>query len=151
MTSLELKKTAERILKEYSIMELSEKGLIEKLIKIEDGETNTEYAEKTLKYLEDYLKIKEKMRVAEKDMKYFENLAESLRKQEINGMNTRKTTLFKLKIYDMEYMYFISRDAMYDYIKRNNITVKGIDDIIEIPSNKSIELENLLEAIMRNF
>ena len=49
INSKEIREKAERILKKSSIMALREINVVEKLIKIEDNEFDTEYAEKNFR------------------------------------------------------------------------------------------------------
>lgn len=59
--------------------------------------------------------------------------------------------LFKIKNKDGQDFFFITRNALNEYIEFNSLkTVKGTKTV-EISSNNSFELEKLLETIKRNF
>ncbi len=150
----EIIKKAKQIIGSISIQILKgEDKILNELNNIENNtnEENKLYHEKMLLYIESYFDIKEKSTILEEDYKFLHNLAKNLREQNVRKTDISNPPLFKLRKKDGRSLFFISRNALNEYIKFNDINDKEIESMVEIPINDSIELEMLLAIIKRNF
>ena len=148
---LEIRKRAEKILGNQKIYTLTdEKEIIEKLemISRETDVISLNYSSLTLDNIERYLFIKEKMKVAEKDLEFLNNLSKELNAQKTRITDISKPPVFKITNKIGKDMIFLTRQALERYRKNNN---KDNIKIIEIPSFNCQELSELLEIIKRNF
>ena len=149
MNAEEVRKKANEILghNKINILE-NEKETIETLQELEKtDETNLEYKMKTLKNIEEYLKYKEKMIFAKKDMEKITKLANQLREQETRITDSNNPPLFMIKNSIGKNIYFLTRNALEEYKECN----KDCSKTIEILGSDSQELANLLEIVKRNF
>lgn len=130
-----------------------EKEILDKLNDIENTTNleNKDYNEKILNYIESYLKIKQKSEIQKEDYDFLRNLANSLRKQEVRKTDISNPPLFKIKNKNGQDLFFITRDALNEYMEVNGLKKEKNIKTIEIPCNNSFELEKLLEIIKRNF
>ena len=153
MSKEDIKKRAEELLKRHSIETLTdEKRIIETLINFDDvDEKNIEYASKTLDILEKYLLIKEKEVLKEKDFEFLSELATKLREQSVRKTDSSNPPLFITKDSSDNDVFFITRNALIEYLETIGKDPKSLGTIIEIPSSNSMELARLMEIIKRNY
>ena len=148
---VEIKKRAEKILRENSIITLSgEKEILKMVQEItnSDGD-NIELKAKTLDDIERYLYIKEKMNLAEKDIAFLNELSKSLKEQEVRENDFGTPPLFILKnTASGKDEFFLTRKALKKYM---TIRKKDEKRIVEVSSNDSLEIARLIEVIKRNF
>lgn len=144
-----------KLLRENNSIEIlkGEKEILDKLYEIEDGTNieNKDYNEKMLNYIESYLEIKRKSKIKKEDYEFLQKLANSLRKQEVRKTDTSNPPLFKIKNKDGKDLFFITREALNEYIEINGLRKGNNVKTIEILNEKSFELEKLLEVIKRSF
>lgn len=129
-----------------------EKEILNKLSEIENN-TNFEnkiYNEKILDHIASYLEIKKKSKIQKEDYEFLQKLAKSLREQEVRKTDISNPPLFKIKNKEGQDLFFITRDALNEYIECNGGKENSVKTV-EIPCNNSFELEKLLETIKRNF
>lgn len=104
-----------------------------------------------MNYIESYLEIKEKSKIQKEDYEFLQKIAKSLREQEVRKTDISNPPLFKIKNKDGQELFFITRNALDEYIECNGLKKQNGVQTVEIPSNNSFELEKLLETIKRNF
>ena len=139
---------ANRLMGEHKIAVFANETEILTLLKeYKDKEIiNIEYENKILDCIEQYLSVKEKMILADKDNLFLKRLAKELREQEIRKTDDSNPPLFKITNSIGEDMYYLTRSALKNYTQNSNNNTT-----IEIPSSNSIELAELLEIVKRNF
>lgn len=147
---IEIKKRAEKILRENSIITLSgEREILKKVQEIANSdENNIDVKEKTLDDIERYLYIKEKMYFAEKDFEFLKELSMLLKEQETRCYDSGNPILFKIVNSIDKDAFFLTRKNMNEYLEINGVKDKKF---IEILSGNCEELVKLLEIVKRNF
>lgn len=111
-------------------------------------ETNYYIYDKTLDAIENYLIEKEKLETQKEDTTFLRNLAKELREQQVRITDQSNPPLFVISTELGNDIYFLTRKALEDYSKFN---IKNNKKVVEIPSNRSVELSKLLDIIKRNF
>lgn len=141
------KEKLNKILGKYSMETLKDEKEIFEIIKKISKEPNNDYDEKIIENIDNYLKTKEKMQVANKDIEFLNIIAKSLREQEVRITDDSYPPLFKTTNSIGEEIYFLTREALERYRECN----KECSKVIEVPSSNSTELSNLIDIIKRNF
>ena len=129
---------------------INEADLITKINDIANNvdETNYYIYDKTLDAIENYLIEKEKLETQKEDMTFLKNLAKELREQQVRITDQSNPPLFVISTELGNDIYFLTRKALEDY---SNFNIKDNKKVVEIPSNRSVELSKLLDIIKRNF
>lgn len=146
-----VKSRADKMIGDKKITTLiDEAELIRKLNEISQNVNETNYTiyDKTLDAIEGYLVEKEKLETKKKDTEFLSNLARNLREQQVRNTDVSNPPLFVVSNELGENIFFLTRQALENYSKFN---LKNSKKVVEIPSNRSIELSDLLEIIKRNF
>lgn len=146
-----VKERADKLIGNKKITTLiDEAELIKKLNEISQSVDETNYLaySKTLDAIDGYLEEKEKLETQKKDNEFLKNLAKELREQQVRITDNSNPPLFVVENELGEDIYFVTRNALDKYCKCN---FNGKKKVIEIPSNRSIELTELLEIVKRNF
>lgn len=146
-----VKNRADSIIGNKKIVTLiNEADLITKINDIANNvdETNYYIYDKTLDAIENYLIEKEKLETQKEDMTFLKNLAKELREQQVRITDQSNPPLFVISTELGNYIYFLTRKALEDY---SNFNIKDNKKVVEIPSNRSVELSKLLDIIKRNF
>lgn len=146
-----VKNRADSIIGNKKIVTLiNEADLITKINDIANNvdETNYYIYDKTLDAIENYLIEKEKLETQKEDMTFLKNLAKELREQQVRITDQSNPPLFVISTELGNDIYFLTRKALEDYSKFN---IKNNKKVVEIPSNRSVELSKLLDIIKRNF
>ena len=91
---------------------------------------------------------KEKLETQKEDMTFLKNLAKELREQQVRITDQSNPPLFVISTELGNDIYFLTRKALEDY---SNFNIKDNKKVVEIPSNRSVELSKLLDIIKRNF
>jgi len=146
-----VKSRADKMIGDKKITTLiDETELIRKLNEISQNVNETNYTiyDKTLDAIEGYLVEKEKLETKKKDTEFLSNLARNLREQQVRNTDVSNPPLFVVSNELGENIFFLTRQALENYSKFN---LKNSKKVVEIPSNRSIELADLLEIIKRNF
>lgn len=146
-----VKNRADSIIGNKKIVTLiNEADLITKINDIANNvdETNYYIYDKTLDAIENYLIEKEKLETQKEDMTFLKNLAKELREQQVRITDQSNPPLFIISTALGNDIYFLTRKALEDY---SNFNIKDNKKVVEIPSNRSVELSKLLDIIKRNF
>ena len=146
-----VKNRADKMIGNKKIVTLiNEADLITKINDIANNvdETNYYIYDKTLDAIENYLIEKEKLETQKEDMAFLRNLAKELREQQVRITDQSNPPLFVISTELGNDIYFLTRKALEDYSKFN---IKNNKKVVEIPSNRSVELSKLLDIIKRNF
>jgi hypothetical protein len=146
-----VKNRADKMIGNKKIVTLiNEAELITKINDIANNvdETNYYIYDKTLDAIEKYLIEKEKLETQKEDMTFLRNLAKELREQQVRITDQSNPPLFVISTELGNDIYFLTRKALEDYSKFN---IKNNKKVVEIPSNRSVELSKLLDIIKRNF
>ncbi len=146
-----VKNRADKMIENKKIVTLiNESELITKINDIANNvnETNYYIYDKTLDAIEKYLIEKEKLETQKEDMTFLRNLAKELREQQVRITDPSNPPLFLISTELGNDIYFLTRKALEDYSKFN---IKDNKKVVEIPSNRSVELSRLLDIIKRNF
>ena len=146
-----VKNRADKMIGNKKIVTLiNEAELITKINDIANNvdETNYYIYDKTLDAIEKYLIEKEKLETQKEDMTFLRNLAKELREQQVRITDQSNAPLFVISTELGNDIYFLTRKALEDYSKFN---IKNNKKVVEIPSNRSVELSKLLDIIKRNF
>lgn len=146
-----VKNRADSIIGNKKIVTLiNEADLITKINDIANNvdETNYYIYDKTLDAIENYLIEKEKLETQKEDMTFLKNLAKELREQQVRITDQSNPPLFVISTELGNDIYFLTRKALEDY---SNFNIKYNKKVVEIPSNRSVELSKLLDIIKRNF
>lgn len=146
-----VKNRADKMIENKKIVTLiNESELITKINDIANNvnETNYYIYDKTLDAIEKYLIEKEKLETQKEDMTFLRNLAKELREQQVRITDPSNPPLFLISTELSNDIYFLTRKALEDYSKFN---IKDNKKVVEIPSNRSVELSRLLDIIKRNF
>lgn len=146
-----VKNRADSIIGNKKIVTLiNEADLITKINDIANNvdETNYYIYDKTLDAIENYLIEKEKLETQKEDMTFLKNLAKELREQQVRITDQSNPPLFIISTELGNDIYFLTRKALEDY---SNFNIKDNKKVVEIPSNRSVELSKLLDIIKRNF
>lgn len=141
-----VKNRADSIIGNKKIVTLiNEADLITKINDIANNvdETNYYIYDKTLDAIE-----KEKLETQKEDMTFLKNLAKELREQQVRITDQSNPPLFVISTELGNDIYFLTRKALEDY---SNFNIKDNKKVVEIPSNRSVELSKLLDIIKRNF
>lgn len=148
------KEQAQKILSNYSIENI--KGE-EKTIKflydiVEDKIPLDEYSQSSLDNIDMYLSTKENMQIALKDLKFLNNLANSLKIQKIRKTDNNEFLMYQFKVIDIykNEHFFLTRDAALEYIQ-NFSNIFSVPNIIEIKVENNTQLASLLDIIKRNY
>jgi len=136
-----------KILENYSMETLQDEKEIFEIIEKISNEPNSSYNEKIINNIDNYLKTKEKMKIANNDLEFLTNIANALRNQEVRMTDINYPPLFKITNPIGEDVYFLTRDALAKYKEYN----KSCGNVIDVPSSNSMELSTLIEIIKRNF
>lgn len=162
-----LRERAKSILDNNKIIVFSnEKEIMEILNSIAnlEDETDLEIKTKTLECIEEYIKVKDKLIIANADYNYFKELAENLRSQKIRIEDTTAFSdpVFKINVKGDE--EFVTRKGAEKYMDANSTKYKDIknndaqdaedrrqNNIFEIKSNRNFEIARVLEIIKRYF
>ena len=146
-----VKNRADSIIGNKKIVTLiNEADLITKINDISNNvdETNYYIYDKTLDAIENYLIEKEKLETQKEDTTFLRNLAKELREQQVRITDQSNPPLFVISTELGNDIYFLTRKALEDY---SNFNIKDNKKVVEIPSNRSVELSKLLDIIKRNF
>jgi len=146
-----VKNRADKMIGNKKIVTLiNEADLITKINYISNNvdETNYYIYDKTLDAIENYLIEKEKLETQKEDTTFLRNLAKELREQQVRITDQSNPPLFVISTELGNDIYFLTRKALEDYSKFN---IKNNKKVVEIPSNRSVELSKLLDIIKRNF
>lgn len=146
-----VKNRADSIIGNKKIVTLiNEADLITKINDIANNVDKTNYYiyDKTLDAIENYLIEKEKLETQKEDMTFLKNLAKELREQQVRITDQSNPPLFVISTELGNDIYFLTRKALEDY---SNFNIKDNKKVVEIPSNRSVELSKLLDIIKRNF
>ena len=146
-----VKNRADSIIGNKKIVTLiNEADLLTKINDIANNvdETNYYIYDKTLDAIENYLIEKEKLETQKEDMTFLKNLAKELREQQVRITDQSNPPLFVISTELGNDIYFLTRKALEDY---SNFNIKDNKKVVEIPSNRSVELSKLLDIIKRNF
>lgn len=146
-----VKNRADKMIGNKKIVTLiNEADLITKINDIANNvdETNYYIYDKTLDAIENYLIEKEKLETQKEDMTFLKDLAKELREQQVRITDSSNPPLFVISTELGDDIYFLTRKALEDYSKFN---IKNNKKVVEIPSNRSVELSKLLDIIKRNF
>jgi len=146
-----VKNRADSIIGNKKIVTLiNEADLITKINDIANNvdETNYYIYDKTLDAIENYLIEKEKLETQKEDMTFLKKLAKELREQQVRITDQSNPPLFVISTELGNDIYFLTRKALEDY---SNFNIKDNKKVVEIPSNRSVELSKLLDIIKRNF
>ena len=146
-----VKNRADSIIGNKKIVTLiNEADLITKINDIANNvdETNYYIYDKTLDAIENYLIEKEKLETQKEDMTFLKNLAKELREQQVRITDQSNPPLFVISTELGNDIYFLTRKALEDY---SNFNIKDNKKVVEIPSNRSVELSKLLDITKRNF
>ena len=146
-----VKNRADKMIGNKKIVTLiNEADLITKINYISNNvdETNYYIYDKTLDAIENYLIEKEKLETQKEDTTFLRNLAKELREQQVRITDQSSPPLFVISTELGNDIYFLTRKALEDYSKFN---IKNNKKVVEIPSNRSVELSKLLDIIKRNF
>lgn len=146
-----VKNRADSIIGNKKIVTLiNEADLITKINDIANNvdETNYYIYDKTLDAIENYLIEKEKLETQKENMTFLKNLAKELREQQVRITDQSNPPLFVISTELGNDIYFLTRKALEDY---SNFNIKDNKKVVEIPSNRSVELSKLLDIIKRNF
>ena len=146
-----VKNRADSIIGNKKIVTLiNEADLITKINDIANNVDETSYYiyDKTLDAIENYLIEKEKLETQKEDMTFLKNLAKELREQQVRITDQSNPPLFVISTELGNDIYFLTRKALEDY---SNFNIKDNKKVVEIPSNRSVELSKLLDIIKRNF
>ncbi len=146
-----VKNRADKMIGNKKIVTLiNEADLITKINDISNNvdETNYYIYDKTLDAIENYLIEKEKLETQKEDTTFLRNLAKELREQQVRITDQSNPPLFVISTELGNDIYFLTRKALEDYSKFN---IKNNKKVVEIPSNRSVELSKLLDIIKRNF
>ncbi len=143
----------ENLINTTPIIDLESK-IIKILQEIEDNPNRDNLlSEETIRNIENYLFLKKQDRVLSEDIEFIQNLANTLRKQEVRLSD--KNTInciseFKITTINNEDIYFLTREASQKYIEQNS-NMFDKPRILHVTSQNNIELLQLLEIIKRNF
>lgn len=146
-----VKNRADKMIGNKKIVTLiNEADLITKINDIANNvdETNYYIYDKTLDAIENYLIEKEKLETQKEDMTFLKDLAKELREQQVRITDSSNPPLFVISTELGDDIYFLTRKALEDY---SNFNIKNNKKVVEIPSNRSVELSKLLDIIKRNF
>ena len=149
----EIQNKIKTILEDTAIADI-DKDIIETLERIEEEQNYDDKSViETVNNIENYLSMKRKKRILEEDFRFMNNLAEKLREQEtrLSDVDTTNCVLkFKITNINNETMSFLTREAAKDYMEKNCEDF-GTSRYIEVSSENSLELRNVLDIIKRNF
>ena len=95
--------------------------------------------------------IKEKEVLKEKDFEFLSKLATTLREQSVRKTDSSNPPLFVTKDSSDKDVFFITRNALNEYLETMGKNPKSLGTVIEIPSSNSMELARLIEVIKRNY
>ena len=123
--------------------------------------------EKTLNNIENYLFTKQKMQVEINDYEYLKNIAETLRNQKVRIEDNviLGQPVFRIMVGEEEIIYFITREGARKFIEthstifdknidnkdQENQVERRKDDLMEVTTNKNLEISKILEIIKRNY
>lgn len=152
--NLVIKEKVEKILKEITIETLAnEKEIIKILERIENNDENelNKFDEDILNNIEEYLIIKQKMKIKEKDYKFMHELSSELKEQKIRkGDALLNIPLFKIVTSDKNEYYFLTRNNAIKFMEDNKSIVDS-SEVIKIVENKNLELARLIDIIKNNY
>ena len=105
-----------------------------------------------LKNIEEYIDTKIKMQVIKDDYIFLAELANNLELQKIrkSDESSFKTISFKIKDINNNEYVFLTRKYLNEYIRLNSNNFNN-PTIMELNTQRNVELEKLLEIIKRNF
>ena len=144
----ELKEETEKMLRQFPVNMLEEeKEFFEPIDRLflDDNLVDIDNAKKFIKTLEDYLKLKEKMLVEQKDFGYLKKFAKKLRSQNNEKIDSNNPPIFTIKNEIGENMYYLTRESAEEYCTIHT------DAEIEIIHTNSFEIAKLLDILKRNF
>lgn len=123
--------------------------------------------ERTVNNVENYFYAKRKMQIKVSDYEYLKKIAEILRKQKIRIEDNvvLGQPVFKIILGEDEVVYFITRDGAKDFIETHSTFINKIIDtkhdehneeqrknnLMEVTSNKNLEIDKIIDIIKRNF
>ena len=167
---IEIKEKARKILEDIQIdTSIGESRIITMLQKIEQHieKSEIDIIEKTLNNIENYLFTKQKMQVKINDYEYLKNIAETLRNQKVRIEDNVifGQPVFRIMVGEEEVIYFITREGARKFIethstifdknidskKQENQGERRKDDLMEVTTNKKLEISKILEIIKRNY
>ena len=168
---IEINEKARKILEDIQIdTSIGESRIITMLQKIEQQDiekSEIDIIEKTLNNIENYLFTKQKMQVEINDYEYLKNIAETLRNQKVRIEDNviLGQPVFRIMVGEEEVIYFITREGARKFIETHStIFDKNIDskkqekqverrkdELMEVTTNKNLEISKILEIIKRNY
>lgn len=152
---MDAKEYAKRMLEKYDINMFSQElDIFNSLNQIIDGKQETETNIEELKIMEKKLDNKVKMQNLQELYDFLEKLTKNLKFQKIRktdyGEEEFRVIYFKVKDNrDKEYV-FLTRKYLEEYVN-NHKNKFNTPNIIEVESQENIELNNLLNMIIKNF
>ena len=132
-------------------------------VNIKDDEM--ELIERTVKNIKNYFKAKRKMQIKINDYEYLKRIAKILRSQKIRIEDNvvYGQPVFKILLGEDEVYYFITREGAKDFIETHSTLVeeKNIksddrnerrkNDLMEVTSNKNLEIGKIIDILKRNY
>ena len=168
---IELKERAKNILSNTRIdVSVGDERLVSLLQEIEKKDITEEeidLIEKTINNIENYFYTKAKMQIESNDYEYLKKIAEILRNQKIRIEDNviLGQPVFKVILGEKEVYYFITRDSAKEFIEAHTTLIKKSknkennadandrrkDDLMEITTNKNLEIGRIIDIIKRNY
>ena len=168
---IELKERAKHILSNTRIdVSVGDERLVSLLQEIEKKDITEEeidLIEKTINNIENYFYTKAKMQIESNDYEYLKKIAEILRNQKIRIEDNviLGQPVFKVILGEEEVYYFITRDSAKKFIEAHPTAIKKLedkannveandrrkDDLMEITTNKNLEIGRIIDIIKRNY
>ncbi len=168
---IELKERAKHILSNTRIdVSVGDERLVSLLQEIEKKDITEEeidLIEKTINNIENYFYTKAKMQIESNDYEYLKKIAEILKNQKIRIEDNviLGQPVFKVIFGEDEIYYFITRDGAKDFIEAHPTAIKKLedkannveandrrkDDLMEITTNKNLEIGRIIDIIKRNY
>lgn len=167
-----IKEYAKKILSEISINEtVGESKIIKFLQDIENRnikEDEIEILERTIENIKMFFYTKKLMKCAEEDYNFLKITAERLRTQKIRIKDEviMGQPIFEVEMSDNKSEEFITKEGAQNFIDANTTITKCSDivksnedndlerrkkEIFNVNTNKNLELERLIEVIIRNY
>lgn len=152
---METKEYAKFLLEKYDISIFSKEVEIFNLLnKIVDSKQDAEIDLEKLKMIEKHLDDKLKLQRTEKFNNFLEKLARNLEFQRIRktdkGEEDFEVINFKVKDIDNKEYVFLTRKYLEEYIDKHKDKFKH-PNIIKIETQENVELNMLLDMIIKNF
>lgn len=172
MSELNVRERAKQILGNANFQVcLGEGKLISILEDIKTNGNDEEIVAKTLDNIENYLITKSKMIIQNNDYEYLKRIATALREQKVRIEESEPfcSPTFKVQIDEEnkdKNFSFITREGAENFVDANSTMLRHLPSkektteeseerrkikLFDIESNKNLEIERILEIIIRNF